>query len=102
MVDPAARRELWAWSALAILSLGVAGVFALLLALSRTPGIQDAVPWPLDFFRKGLVIHVVFAFIIWFLAMFGAIMHLATWSGKPRSGAPGNRRCRAGVRRLPA
>ena len=84
VADPAARRELWAWSALAILSLGVAGVFALLLALSRTPGIQDAVPWPLDFFRKGLVIHVVFAFIIWFLAMFGAIMHLATWSGKPR------------------
>lgn len=81
---PEGRRELWGWCALAVGSLAIAGVFALLLAASRTPWVSDAVPWPLDFFRKALVIHVVFAFIIFFLAMFGAVMHLATWSAGPR------------------
>lgn len=69
--------ELWAWCALAIAALAVAGVFALLLALSRTPGIQDVFPWPLKFFQKGLVIHVIFSFVVWFMAVFGALMHLA-------------------------
>lgn len=69
--------ELWAWCVLAIAALAVAGVFALLLALSRTPGIQDVFPWPLGFFKKGLVIHVIFSFVVWFLAVFGALMHLA-------------------------
>lgn len=84
--DPAARRELRGWCALAILALAVAGVFALLLALSRTPGIDSMVPWPLAFFRKALVVHVVFAFIVWFLAVLGAVMQLAAWriaGGRP-------------------
>jgi len=61
------------WAGLAVLSLAIAGVFALLLATSRIPGVEDVFPWPLDFFNKGLVIHVVFSFIVWFLAVFGAI-----------------------------
>ncbi len=76
-LDAGARRELWWWSALAMLSLAVSGVFAVLLALSRVPGIQDVFPWPLDFFHKGLVIHVVFSFVVWFLAVFGGLLHLA-------------------------
>ncbi|MBL6928624.1 MAG: cbb3-type cytochrome c oxidase subunit I [Rhodospirillales bacterium] len=78
-IGPAQRRELSGWCALAIGALAIAGVFALLLALSRTPGVQDMVPWPLEFFRKALVIHVIFAFVIWFLAVFGAGLHLAVW-----------------------
>ena len=74
---PDKRGELRAWCALAVSALAVAGVFALLLALSRTPGIQDVFPWPLGFFKKGLVIHVIFSFVVWFLAVFGALMHLA-------------------------
>lgn len=70
---PAARRELWQWSALAVLSLAVAGLFAFLLALSRVPGIESWLPWPVAFFAKGLVVHVVFAFVLWFLAVFAAL-----------------------------
>ncbi len=79
----AGQRELWGWCALAIAALAIAGVFALFLALSRTPGVQDIVPWPLAFFGKALVIHVVFAFVIWFLAVFGAGLHLAVWQIAP-------------------
>lgn len=87
LADPMARRELRGWCGLAILSLAVAGVFALLLALSRTPGVQNWVPWPAAFFGKGLVVHVVFAFIVWFLAVLGAFLNLAAWrvsGGRPR------------------
>ena len=71
-------RELWAWCFLAIAALAVAGVFAVLLAVSRLPGIEEVFPWPLAFFEKGLVIHVVYSFVVWFLAVFGALSHLAT------------------------
>ncbi len=80
---PRARRELWGWCAIGVVALALAGVFALLLALSRTPGVQGFVPWPMDFFGKALVVHVVFAFVVWFLAVFGAVAHLAAWQIAP-------------------
>ena len=70
-------REIWAWAMLAISSLAVAGLFALFVALSRVPGVQDILPWPPDFFHKGLVIHVVFSFVVWFLAVFALLAALA-------------------------
>jgi hypothetical protein len=79
--------ELWGWSALAMLSLAVAGVYAVLVALSRIPGIEDVFPWPLDFFHKGLVVHVVLSFVVWFLAVFGALLQVTTLrlaAGSPR------------------
>jgi hypothetical protein len=75
--DAAFRQELWGWSAVAVGSLAIAGVFAALLAVSRIPGIESVFPWPLEFFRKGLVIHVVFSFVVWFLAVFGALLQMA-------------------------
>lgn len=81
MVDSlpdSARRELWGWAALAVGSLAIAGVFALLLAISRIPGIETVLSWPVDFFHKGLVIHVVFSFVVWFLAVFGAVLVVGT------------------------
>ena len=57
---------------LAIFSLAVAGLFAALLVLSRAPGTSDYVPWPEDFFQKGLITHVSLSFLVWFLAVFGA------------------------------
>ncbi|HEB79148.1 MAG TPA: hypothetical protein ENI79_01560, partial [Rhodospirillales bacterium] len=81
-----ARRQLKAWVALAVSSLALAGVFALLLALSRIPGVEGVFPWPLDFFHKGLVIHVAFSFVVWFLAVFGGLLHLACL--KASGGAP--------------
>ena len=73
-----ARAELRAWALLAVGALALAGVFALFLAISRIPGIEPLFPWPVGFFHKGLVIHVVFSFIVWFLAVFGALLVLAT------------------------
>lgn len=88
------RGELRAWCGLAIASLAVAGVFALLLALSRVPSMDRVFPWPLQFFERGLVIHVVFSFVVWFLSVFAAYLTVA--SARISSGAPRAR----GVSRL--
>ncbi len=73
-VRPApAQWELRAWGLIAVGALAVAGVFALLLALSRLPGAETWFPWPVQFFHKGLVIHVVFSFVVWFLAVMAAL-----------------------------
>ncbi len=83
----AARREIRCWSALAMLSLAVAGVFALLLALSRVPRAAVVIPWPVAFFEKGLVIHVVLSFVVWLLSVLGAMTTVATMrlaAGRPR------------------
>jgi hypothetical protein len=74
----ALRREAKLWIGLAIAALAVAGIFALMLALSRVPGIERVVAWPLGFFAKGLVIHVVFSLVVWFLAVFALLTTIAT------------------------
>jgi hypothetical protein len=74
----ALRGELRGWCGIAVGSLAIAGMFAFLLALSRIPGIESFFSWPLGFFHKGLVIHVVFSFVIWFLAVFGGLLVVAT------------------------
>ncbi len=74
----AERRELTGWAWLAVGALAVAGVFAILLALSRIPGMERTPFWPIDFFYKGLVIHVVFSLVIWFLGVFAFLVSLAT------------------------
>jgi hypothetical protein len=68
------RQELIGWSLLGITVLALAGVMALLVAMSRIPGIEQFPFWPIDFFQKGLVIHVIFSFIVWFFAVFGALL----------------------------
>jgi hypothetical protein len=72
------RSELWGWSGLAVASLAIAGVYAVLMIVSRAPGSEQTVPWLLGFFYKGLIIHVVFSFVVWFLAVMGGLMHLST------------------------
>jgi hypothetical protein len=74
---PGYARELQWWALIAVGALALAGLFALLLAVSRIPGIEAIFPWPVGFFHKGLVIHVVFSFVVWFLAVFGALAALA-------------------------
>src|SRR6516225_11757069 len=74
----ALRRELLGWAWLAVGALGVAGVFAFLLALSRVPGMDTARFWPIEFFYKGLVIHVVFSLAIWLLTIFAFLAARAT------------------------
>lgn len=82
-----------AWLILALTSLVFAGVFALLVALARTPGIQDLFPSG-PYSKVALVGHVVLSFIVWFLAFQGVV-----WAAGLRAdGSPGLRRgSRAGL-----
>jgi hypothetical protein len=82
------HRELMAWSWIAVAALGLAGVFALLLAVSRIPGTAGVLPWPIGFFGKGLVIHVVFSFVVWFLAGFATLAATAAATITDRSRPP--------------
>lgn len=75
---PGERGILRAWVGLGVLALGLAGAMAPLLALSRLPGAETALPWPSAFFQKSLVVHVIFSFVVWILAVFAALMHLGT------------------------
>ncbi len=75
----ALREELRGWAALAIGSLALAGIMAVLIAVSRIPGIQAFGIWPLDFFAKGLVIHVIFSLVVWFLTVFALLVSMATF-----------------------
>ena len=77
-VESAVRRELVGWAWLAVGALAVAGVFALLLALSRIPGMEKTPFWPIDFFYKGLVIHVVFSLVIWLQGIFAFLVTVGT------------------------
>lgn len=78
------KAEIWGWSLLAGLSLAIAGILALLVALSRTPGVQDFLPQ--DFFRTALVTHVVFSVVVWYLALLGLLCCIS--SARLTEGAP--------------
>lgn len=78
IADPSAKSELKGWCGLALTSLAIAGVFAFLLVLARVPYTNALFPWPVAFFQKGLIIHVIFSFVIWFLSIFGAILSIAS------------------------
>jgi hypothetical protein len=64
-----------AWLLLGIAALIVSGFFSILLVASRTPGVQQFIPW-LDFFHTALVVHVDMSVIIWFLCMSGVLWSL--------------------------
>lgn len=99
------RREAWLWALIAVGALAIAGVFAVLLAVSRIPGIEAVMAWPVGFFHKGLVIHVVFSFVVWFLAVHALLAVLteaeATASAGAWSSGPGLTAAGAAVVALP-
>ena len=70
------------WLKLGVFSLLAAGLLSLLLVLSRTPGVQDVIPW-LDFFHTALVVHVVLSVVIWFIAFAGVL-----WTANSRISQP--------------
>lgn len=75
------RRQLalgWLW--LCVLALLGAGVFSLLLVVSRTPYVSEYIPW-IDFFHSALVVHVDLSVLVWSLS-FGGIL----WSLNQRPG----------------
>jgi hypothetical protein len=75
-VPPGNRRQLGrAWLWLGIMALLGSGLFSLLLVLSRTPYLQEVIPW-IDFFRTALVVHVDLSVLVWFLAFGGVLWTL--------------------------
>jgi len=71
--------ELRGWVSLPLVALALAGLLALLLALSRVPGAEHVLTWTGDsFFQKGLVAHVTFAFVVWYMGVHGALTVLMT------------------------
>lgn len=83
-----AGRAVLGWAGIGIGALAISGVFAFLLAFSRIPGSEGVIAWPAGFFHKGLVIHVVFSFVVWFLAVFAALAALAAGAdGRSGNGA---------------
>ncbi|HNR22492.1 MAG TPA: cbb3-type cytochrome c oxidase subunit I [Steroidobacteraceae bacterium] len=73
VVPEGAQRSLargWLW--LALLALVGAGLFSVLLVLSRTPVINEWFPVA-DFFRLALVVHVDLSVLVWFVAIAGLL-----------------------------
>lgn len=60
------------WLLLALASLVFAGLFTILIVLSRTPFFQEIIPW-LDFFHTALVVHVDLTVLVWFLSFAGVL-----------------------------
>lgn len=60
------------WLAVAIGSLILAGVLALFLVVGRMPPFDQMFTDPL-LFKRGLVVHVVLALVVWFFAFIGAL-----------------------------
>jgi len=72
---PQSHRLTIGWLLLALTSLVIGGLFTLLIVLSRTPGIQEIIPW-VDFFHTALVVHVDMTVLVWFLAFAGVFWSL--------------------------
>ncbi len=70
--DNTLRKQSTAWLVLALASLVIGGLFVILVVLSRTPGIQDIIPF-VDFFKTALVVHVDMTVLVWFLAFAGIL-----------------------------
>lgn len=82
-IDPLpspATRLARAWLGLGVASLIGSGLLALLLVLSRMPGMQHIFPLR-DFFRAALVVHVDLSVLIWFMA-FAAVLWSAAGSAR--------------------
>jgi len=85
--DRSIRRQTTAWLILALASLVIGGLFVILIVLSRTPGIQEIIPW-VDFFKTALVVHVDMTVLVWFLAFAGVFWSLSNSGGCARCGWP--------------
>jgi hypothetical protein len=75
VVVGAQRRLARAWLWLGLFALIGSGLFAILLVISRTPGVQNLFPVA-DFFRLALVVHVDLSVLVWFVAMAGMLWSL--------------------------
>jgi cytochrome c oxidase subunit 1 len=79
----AMRRTTAAWLILGLAALVFAGVYSLLLVLSRTPAVQALTPI-VDFFHIALVVHVNLSVLIWLLCFAGVFWTLGSRRAMPR------------------
>jgi cytochrome c oxidase subunit I len=86
--DKTSARLSRAWLALGVAALAGAGLLAILLALSRTPGVQNLLPQG-DFFRAALIVHVDLSVLIWFMAFAAVLWSLAGSGRYAAAGAAG-------------
>jgi hypothetical protein len=63
------------WFGLCIAALCASGLLAVLLVLSRTPGLAALFPFA-DFFHTALVAHVDLSVLVWFVAVAGVLWSL--------------------------
>ncbi|MBI3814980.1 MAG: cbb3-type cytochrome c oxidase subunit I [Nitrospinae bacterium] len=71
-ISKGASKLVYSWLFFAVSTLIFAGIFAFLLAMSRTPFIQDLMPAK-NYLYTALVIHVILSVVIWFLAFEGVL-----------------------------
>jgi cytochrome c oxidase subunit I len=64
-----------AWLLLAVGSMVIAGLFTILVVLSRVPYTKEFFPW-VDFFHTALVVHVDLTVLTWFLSFAGLFWSL--------------------------
>ena len=83
------QNELRAWALISLIALALSGIIVIAVLAARVPVLYDIGLWSdPPTFRKGLVGHVVFSFVVWFLTVAGTFMALARKqhsSGKERS-----------------
>lgn len=77
VVPVTTRRLLTAWLGLALGSLVIAGVFAILVAFTRMPAVR--LLGSANLFHLALVSHVTFALTVWFAAFAGLLWVYAAW-----------------------
>jgi hypothetical protein len=63
------------WLALGVAALAASGILAVLLVMSRTPGLAKLFPVA-NFFHAALVAHVDLSVLVWFLAFAGVLWSL--------------------------
>ena len=82
-INSQAKKLTYAWLFFSVFTLIFAGIFAFLVAMVRTPFIQEFLPKQKDYFYTALVGHVDLAVVIWFLAFMGVLwtVSLAGFSG---------------------
>ena len=79
------RRLAIAWIALGVGALALSGFLAVMLVLSRTPGLARLFPVA-DFFHAALVAHVDLSVLVWFVAFAGALWSLNSTPRMLRAG----------------
>ena len=80
MPEERVRRLSTGWLLLALGSLVVGGHLTIVIGLSRTPFIQDVLPW-LDVFHTALVVEVDMTVLVWLLSMAGAFWRINIQAG---------------------